>query len=94
MRRRKLYLEEVDSEAVYAMGYDEAPRELYVLFRNERPRPYVYDGVTPSEWHMLQHTSSVGAVVNRHIKARHDYRQLDPGEVEIVIRPRTPATHD
>ncbi len=94
MKRRKIYLHDVESRAVAAIGYDEARRELYVLYRSERRGLYIYSEVTASEWHMLQRTSTVGGIVNAHIKTRHAYRQLDPSEVEIVIRPRTPATRD
>jgi hypothetical protein len=94
VKRRKIYLDEVRSRAVSAAGYDEARRELYILYRSERRGLYLYSDVTPSEWHMLQKTSSVGAIVNAHIKPRHSYRPLDPHEVEIVIRQEIPSRHD
>jgi hypothetical protein len=94
MRRRKIHLREVDSRAVAAIGYDEARRELYILYRGERRGLYVYSEVSPSEWHMLQRTSTVGGIVNAHIKTRHSYRRADPSEIEIVIQPETRATPD
>jgi hypothetical protein len=94
MKRRKIYLSEIESRAVSAFGYDEARRELYILYRSERRGLYIYSEVSPSEWRMLQHTSTVGGIVNAHIKTRHSYRQVDPNEVEIVIRPKTPAARD
>jgi hypothetical protein len=92
--RRKIYLREVDSRAVHAIGYDQSRREVYILYRNEQRGLYVYSDVTPLEWRMLQHTSSIGAIVNAHIKPRHAYRQAGSAEIEIVIRPGTPAAHD
>jgi hypothetical protein len=92
--RRKIYLCEVDSRAVHAIGYDESWRELYILYRNEQRSLYVYSDVTPLEWRMLQHTSSIGAIVNAHITPRLAYRQPDLAEIEIVIRPRTRAVLD
>lgn len=94
MARHKIYLREVDSRAVHAIGYDKSRRELYILFRSEQRGLYVYSDVTPLEWRMLQHTSSIGAIVNAHIKPRHAYRQPDLAEFKIVIRPGTRAALD
>lgn len=92
--RRKLYLDEIESRAVSAMGYDESRRELYILYRSEQRGLYVYFDVTPSEWRMLRGTSSTGAIVNAHIKPRHSFRQIDSSRVEIVIRRESRAAHD
>jgi len=94
MKRRKIYLRKVDSRAVYAIGYRKSRSELYIFSRSERRGLYVYSDVRPSEWHMVEHTSTVGGIVNAHIKPRHSYRQLNLNEVEIVIRRESPATHD
>ncbi|HWE76367.1 MAG TPA: KTSC domain-containing protein [Stellaceae bacterium] len=87
MRRRKVYLHKVDSRAVDAMDYDKLRRELQIVFRSEPQRLYVYSRVSLSEWQMLQKTSSLGAIVNAHIKTRHAYQRFGPDEVEIIIRP-------
>lgn len=94
MKRRKMYLQAVESRAVAAIGYDETLRELYVLYRSERRGLYLYSEVTPSERRMLQHTSTIGGIVNAHIKTRHPYRQLNRDEFDIVIQPESRATHD
>jgi hypothetical protein len=93
MKRRKIHLLEVESRAVSAIGYHETRRELYILFRGKQGGLYVYSEVSPSEWHMLQHTSTIGGIVNAHIKTRHSGRQLGPNEVDIVIQRESPATH-
>lgn len=92
--RRKIYLDEIESRAVSAIGYDDSRRELYILYRSERRGLYVYFDVTPSEWRMLRRTSSTGTIVNAHIKPRHSYRQIDSSAVEIVIRRESPVGHD
>jgi hypothetical protein len=89
--RRKIYLNEIKSRAVSAIGYDESRRELYILYRSERRGLYVYFDVTPSEWRMLQRTSSTGTIVNAHIKPRHSCRQIDSGGIEISIRQGSPV---
>jgi hypothetical protein len=94
VKRRQIHLREVGSRAVAAIGYDDERHELYVLYRNERRGLYIYSDVSLSEWHMLERTSSVGAIVNAHIKTRHFFRRADPSEIEIIIQRESPAAPD
>jgi hypothetical protein len=67
----------VDSSAVEAVGYDAGERELYVRYRGKSGGTYVYGRVTPREYRDLLAADSIGGYVNKEIKPRHPYRQLD-----------------
>jgi len=59
------------------VGYDAAERELYVRFKGTSDGTYVYADVSPSEYRGLLEADSIGGYVNKEIKPRHAYRQLD-----------------
>lgn len=70
----------VDSSAVEAVGYDADERELYVCFRGSSGGTYVYADVSHDEYRTLLDAESIGGYVNKEIKPRHPYRQLDEDE--------------
>ncbi len=65
----------VESEAVEAVGYDAEERELHVRFRGGGT--YAYAAVTSKEYEDLLEAESLGGYVNREIKPRHTYRQVE-----------------
>ncbi len=67
----------VESTAVEEVGYDDGERELYVRYRGTSDGVYVYAGVSPQEYRDLLAAESIGGYVNREIKPKHAYRQLD-----------------
>ena len=67
----------VESTAVEAVGYDGERRELHVRFKGTSDGTYVYADVSPQEYRGLLEADSIGGYVNREIKPRHPYRQLD-----------------
>jgi len=67
----------VTSSAVRALGYDPRPQVLEVVFMSGRV--YRYFHVPPERYHALRNAPSVGAYLNREIKGRYAYEELDVG---------------
>ena len=80
-------LHAVDSEAVGALGYDAERHELHVRFRGSHGTTYVYEDVSAREYADLLAADSIGAHLNKEIKPRHPFRQLDDSDDGDRARP-------
>jgi hypothetical protein len=65
-------MEPVDSEAIEAIGYNAALRELAVRYTGGRT--YIYLGVEPEVYAAFRDAESRGTYVNREIKPRYAFR--------------------
>jgi len=66
----------VESDALAFVRYDARSRSLFVTFRGERRRSYIYEGVTQEEYKALMASESKGAWFNAHIRDSHKFREV------------------
>lgn len=62
----------VKSSNVVAVGYDETLELLGVAYKNG---VYMYKGVKPEKWALMQKTESVGKFINTNIKPHHEFEK-------------------
>jgi hypothetical protein len=66
----------LDSDALVFVRYDARSRTLFVTFRGERRRSYIYQDVAPEEYKALMAAESKGAWFNAHIRDAHPFREV------------------